>query len=49
MLTILIEREFLKRFSIDAKFVDSGAPEKVTFPQVSSFSVSVLYIFVVSL
>ena len=42
MLTIFVGGGFLKRLSINAKFVDSGGQEKVTFSQVATFSVSFL-------
>ena len=42
MLRIFVGGGFLKKPSINAKFVDSEQQEKVTFSQVSSFSVSIL-------
>ena len=42
MLTIFVGGGFLKKPSINEKFVDSEGQEKVTFSQVSSFSVSIL-------
>ena len=40
ILTILVGGGFLKRLSMNAILLDSGGQEKVTFYQVSSFSVS---------
>ena len=45
MLTIFVGGGFLKRPSINAIFVDSEGQEKVTFSQVSSFSVSIFVTF----
>ena len=42
MLTAFVGAGFLKKLSMNAKFVDSGGQEKVTFSQVLSFSVSIL-------
>ena len=46
MFRILVERTFLKKVSFTVKLVDSWGQEKITFPQVLSFSVSILSLLV---